>query len=39
MSELVWTDRLNAVNKLNERSIVLDGTILSVKQTGDKIFA
>ena len=33
------TDGLNAVNKLKERNIVLDGTILSVKQTGDKIFA
>ena len=32
-------DELDAVNKLKERNIVLDGTILSVKQTGDKIFA
>ena len=31
------TDGLDAVNKLNERNIVLDETILSVKQTGDKI--
>ena len=32
-------NELDAVNKLNERNIVLDGTILSVKKTGDKIFA
>ena len=31
-------DELDAVNKWNERNIVLDGTILSVEQTGDKIF-
>ena len=33
------TDGLDAVNKLNEGNIVLDLTILTVKQTGDKIFA
>ena len=33
------TDGLDAVNKLSERNIVLDGTILSVKQTGGNIFA
>ena len=33
------TDGLDAVNKSNERNIVLDGTILSVKQAGDKISA
>ena len=32
------TDGLDAVNKLSERNIVLDGTILSVKQTGGNIF-
>ena len=33
------TDGFDAVNKLNELNIVLDETILSVKQTSDKIFA